>query len=65
MIKTDETKLKPGTYFEQVPLEVVKKVVDAVTLEPSSEKTEPYSMPAGSLRLIAPTGGPDDDPSGR
>ena len=48
-------------HFEQIPVAVVKKIAEAqeskkgtarpanVTVEPSSRKTEPYSMPALSL----------------
>ena len=70
-MKIHDATLKPGTHFEQVPLEqvpleeVVKKVADNVTLEPPSEKTEPYSMPAGSLRLVAPAGHSNEDRSRR
>ena len=47
---------KPGTHFEQIPIEEVKKITDPdvpekvnggkgnVIVEPSSSKTEPYSM---------------------
>ena len=57
-MKTSAFKRKPTTHFEQVPLEVVKKIVDSeaaeraraelhdVIVEPSSQKTEPYSIPA-------------------
>ena len=49
------------TYFDQVPLEVVKKIAyreaqetekvrpPNVFFEPSWRKAEPYSVPAGSL----------------
>ena len=54
---------KPRTYFEQVPLDVVKKVAvrdllkrpkvgpRPVTREPASRKTEPYSVGAHRLSL--------------
>jgi len=67
MTKTHDANLKPETHFEQVPLEeVVKKTADRLTLESPSEKTEPYSMPAGSLRLADGSSGPNEDkPRGR
>jgi hypothetical protein len=52
---------KPRTYFEQIPVKVVKKIVLArdrkkettgtanVIVEPPARKTEPYSMPLSSL----------------
>jgi hypothetical protein len=53
---------KPGTHFDQIPIEVVKKIADLdvpqkesggkgnVIVEPASSKTEPYSMLPGSFR---------------
>ena len=60
MKKTSDVKPKTGTHFEQVPLEVVKKIVgeegpketpgtDNLTIERVPVKTEPYSMPLASL----------------
>jgi len=60
MKKTSEAKRKSGTHFEQVPLEVVKKIADAkkekagrdnVIVEPAFKKTEPYYMPTGLVGL--------------
>jgi hypothetical protein len=66
MKKTLDATLKSGTHFEQIPLEeVVKKIADSLTLEPPSRKTEPYSMSAGSLRLVASGSGPNQDRSRR
>jgi hypothetical protein len=71
VIKTHDATLKPGTHFEQVPLEqvpleeVVRKVADNVTFEPPSKKTEPYSMPTGLLRLVTPAGSSNEDRSKR
>ena len=59
-MKTDDVKPKARTHFEQVPLEVVKKITggeesketaetDNLTIERVPVKTEPYSMPSGSL----------------
>ena len=63
MIKTRDASLKPGTHFEQIPLEeVARKIADSLTLEPPSQKTEPYSIPTASLRL-ALRNGPNEDPS--
>ena len=54
-------KRKPRTHFEQVPVEVVKKIAvekdrrkkanatAKVVVEPPARKTEPYSMPLSSL----------------
>jgi len=62
----DDATLKSETHFEQVPLEeVLKKVADNLTLEPPSKKTEPYSMPAPSLRLVPPGSDPNQDRSRR
>lgn len=53
---------KPGTHFDQIPIEEVKKIADRdvpkkendskgnVIVEPSSSKTEPYSMWPGSFQ---------------
>ena len=59
---------KPSTHFDQIPIEVVKKIADRdtpkkdaqatpkkekggnVIVEPSSSKTEPYSMWPGSFQ---------------
>jgi hypothetical protein len=61
MIKTSRAKRKSPTYFEQVPLEVVKKVLggDAVNtdrartnnliVETAVKKTEPYRAAARSI----------------
>ena len=66
MKKTLGATLKSGIHFEQIPLEeVVKKIADNLTLEPPSKKTEPYSMPAGSLRLVASGSGPNQNGSRR
>ena len=50
MMKTKDAKQKPKTHFEQIPLKVVVKKItvgtarpDKVTVEPSSQKTEPYN----------------------
>ena len=55
MMKTKDAKRKPQTHFEQIPLKVVKKITegaastaerggpDNVTVEPASQKTEPYN----------------------
>ena len=62
-MKTSHSKRKPRTNFEQVPLEVVKKIADGeasktekagrgnVVVEPASKKTEPYYMPTGPVGL--------------
>jgi hypothetical protein len=66
MKKTLDATLKSETHFEQIPLEeVVKKIANNLTFEPPSEKTEPYSMPAASLRLVASGSGPNHDRSRR
>jgi hypothetical protein len=56
MIKTSRAKRKSRTHFEQVPLEVVKKVLggealktdkagtNALTVETAPRKTRPYSL---------------------
>ena len=56
-MKIRNVKRKPPTHFEQVPVAIVKKIVDAqappkktagtdnVTVERASGKTHPYSMP--------------------
>jgi hypothetical protein len=61
MPRKTTVKKKSGTHFEQVPLEVVKKIaeVDApkerktvsgnLFFEPPSSKVEPYSVRAESL----------------
>ena len=53
---------KPGTHFDQIPIEEVKKIADPdvpkketggkgnVVVEPASSKTEPYSMWPGSFQ---------------
>lgn len=58
MTKRAVERPKPRTYFEQVPLDVVRKVVlpdsakkhkrgsRGVSREPASRKTEPYSVGA-------------------
>ena len=60
MKKTSHAKRKSGTHFEQVPLEIVKKIADAktekagrdnVVVEPAFKKTEPYYMPTGPVGL--------------
>jgi len=56
----DDATLKSGTHFEQVPLEEVVKKIANLTVEPASEKTEPYSMPAGSVRLSDPVSSPNE-----
>jgi hypothetical protein len=58
-MKTSNGRRKARTHFEQVPVEVVKKIAGRpsktrktgsrdVTIEPS-KKTEPYSMEAASF----------------
>jgi hypothetical protein len=56
-MKARSDKRKRRTYFEQVPVEVVKKIAleqdrkkkaNAI-VEPPAKKTEPYSMPLSSL----------------
>jgi len=58
--KKSDVKRKPGTHFEQVPLEVVKKITggegvkekagtDNLIIERVPVKTEPYSMPSRLL----------------
>ena len=59
-MKTSDVKTKSETHFEQVPLEVVKKIASAeesketagtdnLIIERVPVKTEPYSMPSGLL----------------
>jgi hypothetical protein len=59
-MKTSPGRRKARTHFEQVPVEIVKKIAARpskrqkagsrnVTIEPAWKKTEPYSMQAGSL----------------
>jgi len=59
-MKTSDVKTKSETHFEQVPLEVVKKIAsveeskktagtDNLIIERVPVKTEPYSMPPGLL----------------
>jgi hypothetical protein len=59
-MKTSDVKKKSGTHFEQVPLEVVKKIAgaeesketagtDNLIMERVPVKTEPYGMPSGLL----------------
>jgi hypothetical protein len=57
---------KPGTHFDQIPIEVVKKIADRdtpkkdnsgrdnVIVEPASSKTEPYSMGPESFCRTGP-----------
>ena len=64
MTKRISGRPKARTYFEQIPLDAVKKVTVQDVLkkrktttrdvmrEPSSKKTEPYSMSAHRLTLI-------------
>ena len=52
---------KPGTHFDQIPIDDVKKIADRdtpkkenggrdnVIVEPASSKTEPYSIWPGSF----------------
>lgn len=59
--RSGKKKGKPRTHFEQVPVEVVKKIAlekdrrkktnatANVVVEPPARKTEPYSMPLSSL----------------
>ena len=70
MMKTKDAARKPQTHFEQIPLKVVKWIVegasstaehagpDNVTVEPVSRKTEPYNNvaiePDGRLLLWLP-----------
>ena len=61
-MKTNRIKRQPKTYFEVIPVEVVRKIAggdisktentwpDNVTVEPVSRKTEPCSAAARSLR---------------
>ena len=56
-MKTRQAKKKTSTHFAQIPVKIVKQIVDTqkptrratdfsnVIVEVSSEKTEPYSMP--------------------
>ncbi len=45
MAKDTKTETKGKTHFEQIPVEIVKTIVDPkVTREPPSSKTEPYSI---------------------
>ena len=55
-MKNSDAKPKSGTHFEQVPVEVVKKITDRegskktggtdnLIIERVPVKTEPYSMP--------------------
>jgi hypothetical protein len=60
-MKARSAKPKPRTHFEQIPVQVVKKMVleqgrrkkttgtANVVVEPPARKTEPYSMPLSSL----------------
>ena len=60
-MKARSAKRKPRTYYEQIPVKVVKKIALAndrkktttgpanVVAEPPARKTEPYSMPLSSL----------------
>jgi hypothetical protein len=59
-MKARSAKRKPRTYFEQVPVEIVKKIAEQdrkkktnatanVIVDPPARKTEPYSMPLSSL----------------
>ena len=62
MKKTSHAKRK-STHFEQVPLEIVRKIADRevsktekagrdnVIVEPASKKTEPYYRPTGPIGL--------------
>jgi len=55
---------KPSTHFDQIPIEVVKKIADQdapkkenggranLIVEPASSKTEPYSTWPGSFSRI-------------
>jgi hypothetical protein len=60
-MKNSDAKPKSGMHFEQIPLEVVKKIagqegsketaeIDNLTIERVPVKTEPYSMPVLWLR---------------
>ena len=45
MTKDNNAEPKPKTHFEQIPIEVVKAIVRPELIrEPSSKKTEPYSI---------------------
>jgi hypothetical protein len=59
-MKAPSTTRKPRTHFEQIPVQVVKKLTlekdrrkktntANVAVEPPARKTEPYSMPLTSL----------------
>lgn len=60
-MKTASVKRHARTYFQQIPVDVVKKialvdepkkkpaVIKSVVVEPPARKTEPYSMPLSSL----------------
>jgi hypothetical protein len=66
MIKTGRAKRKAQTHFEQVPLEVVKKLLDGeavktdragtnnLIVETAAGKTERYSLAARSTKLLDP-----------
>ena len=69
MKKTNDAKRK-RTHFEQVPLEIVRKIADGeisktqkagrdiVIVEPAPKKTEPYYIPTGpfGLDMMSPSG---------
>jgi hypothetical protein len=64
MTKRITPRPKPRTHFEQIPLDVVRKVAERdlskkhktgdgkVIREPAARKTEPYSMGAHGLSVV-------------
>ena len=46
MSKNNEGSLKPATHFEQVPLEIVKKIIDQDPPEPTTKE------PPTPLRIV-------------
>jgi hypothetical protein len=60
-MKRKSVKPRATTYFEQIPIEIVKKITldkpllkkptgpGNVVVEPPARKSEPYSMPLSSL----------------
>jgi hypothetical protein len=60
-MKKNSVKRRAPTHFEQIPVEIVKKIAVEeprlkkpigpanVVAEPTAKKTEPYSMPLSSL----------------
>jgi hypothetical protein len=65
-MKTPPAKRKPRTHFERISVAEAKKIAEQqaskkphgpanVIVEPTSRKTEPYSMPALSLDRTGPS----------